>query len=155
MALAPQVQAQAQATAHGHAHAQEAEPAAAATAPMAALRAVLEDEVREYQAKGKTHQRWQTFWVLNWSAVEGAEHYEISYKTSEGTSRKVTQLDKPPLRLEVAKGDHPKSGELLARTMQLTTIQGMLSVRVTAQSANRKSLAQTPWMQVGAPYPTP
>ena len=122
-------------------------------APVSALSAVLEDDVHEYASKGKAQLRWQTFWVLNWASVEGATHYEIRYKTSEGTSRKVKTVQRPPFRLEVAKGDNAKTQGLLARQVQLDTIGSLLSAQVVARLANGETTPASPWLQVGLALP--
>ncbi len=126
----------------------------AEAAPVTGLGAVLQDETHEYVAKGQAQLRWQTFWVLDWTPVEGARHHEIRYKTAEGTSRKVKVVDKPPFRLEVAKGDNPKAKGLVARQVQLDTVGSLLSVRVVARATDGRTTAPSPWLQVGLPFTT-
>jgi hypothetical protein len=127
--------------------------AQAVATPAAAVSATLEDQINEYAQKGKPHLRWQTFWVLNWQPVTGATHYEIRYKTAEGTSRKVKTVDKPPFRLEVAKGDNAKAQGLLARQVQLDTVGSLLSAQVVARLPDGQATELSPWLQVGLSLP--
>lgn len=128
----------------------DAPAAAVGSAP--GLRAELQDVTRPYAARsGVPHLRWQSFWVLQWAPAAGAKHYEIRYKTSEGTSRAVKTVVEPGLRLEVARGDNPKAAGMFARTTQLETIGSLLSVQVVARLSDGKTAVLTPWLQVGAP----
>lgn len=117
------------------------------------LVATLEDVERPYGKDGTEHLAWQTFWVVNWTPVAGAVDYEITWLTSEGRSRKTTIQTAPPFRLEAALGDNPKKMGLLARDLQLETIQGMLSIRITPRFADGTAGASTPWLPVGRAYP--
>ncbi|RVU46386.1 hypothetical protein [Rubrivivax rivuli] len=126
--------------------------AAPAVAQLPGLRAELQDVTQAYAARsGVPHLRWQSFWVLQWAPAAGAKHYEIRYKTAEGTSRKVKAVVEPGLRLEVARGDNPKAAGMVARTTQLETIGSLLSVQVVARLQDGRTAVVTPWLQVGAP----
>lgn len=128
-------------------------PAQAVSPLIAGLSAVLEDVVSPYVKEDVEHIAWQTFWVVHWNPVTGAEGYEIAYLTSEGRSRKTKALDAPPFRLEVAVGDNPKSSGLLAREIQLQTIQSLLAVQLTPRFAGDVIGTPSPTLQVGRPYP--
>jgi len=123
------------------------------TTPVELAQAVLEDEITSYEKDGTKYHAWRTYWVLRWHPVPGARGYQIGYHTSEGASRKTRMLAQTPLRLEVAKGDNPVAAGFPGRDIQLSTIQGMLSVRIAARFADDAVGPPSPWLPVGLPYP--
>ena len=117
------------------------------------LRATLEDTTDPYSTEGVKHWRWRTHWVIQWAPVPDAVAYELIYMTSEGASKKSTRLDAPPFRLEVAKGDNPQTEGMPTRTIQLITIQSLLSVRVVPRMADGSLGPASPWLQAGRECP--
>lgn len=115
--------------------------------------AKLIDSARVYEKNGVAHLDWRTHWELNWPTVAGAVGYDIEFFTSEGVSARRTALSAPPLRLEVAKGDHAQQRGRFNRELQLATIRGLLSVRVVARLSGQRHTALTPWIAVGSLHP--
>lgn len=117
------------------------------------LSATLEDTTDPYSTEGVNHWRWRTDWVIQWAPVPDAVAYDLLYMTSEGASKKSTSLHAAPFRLEVAKGDNPQAEGMPTRTIQLITIQSLLSVRVVPRLANGSLGPASPWLQAGREYP--
>ena len=113
---------------------------------------VLVDEVQRYVKQNMSYHEWKTFWVLTWKEVQGASGYELHFKTSEGISNKIQILDKPPYKVEVAKGDGPETRGMLARQVQLETIQSLLAVSITPRLAGGASIPSSAWFSVGREY---
>ena len=125
--------------------------AVAAEAPAAVrLAASLRDHVQTYRRPGgEEYLRWRSDWVVTWAPLAHVRHYEIRYKTSEGVSRKTGMQGEPQLVIEVAKGDNPKAAGLVARATQLSTIEGLLAVRVVTHFDDGTQSQPTPWLPVG------
>lgn len=114
------------------------------------LKASLHDIVEPYRTdKGVEYLRWRTDWTLTWTPLAQVRHYEIRYKTSEGVSRKTRQLSEPMFTIEVAKGDNAKTAGLLARDIQLATIESLLAVSVIVHFADGTQSRPTGWVPVG------
>jgi hypothetical protein len=120
-------------------------PAASAPAAVSRLTATLDDVPLE---RGGYH----TLWVVDWAPVEGADGYELTYRTSEGASGRSTLLERPPLRLEVA-GDERSLPSSTVRTAQLTAIGSLLALQVTPHFPGGRRGSPWPWLEVGRPYP--
>ena len=121
--------------------------------PVSIVQAVLEDEITSYDKDGTEYHVWRTYWLLHWKLVPGALDYQIGYRTSEGVSRKTQTLAQSPFRLEVAKGDNPVVAGFPSRDIQLSTIQGMLAVRIAARFTDNAVTPPSPWLIVGMAYP--
>lgn len=102
---------------------------------------------------GGEYWQWRTYWVLSWSPLPGAVEYELTYKTSEGVSHKTVRQKAASFKLEVAKGDNPKSAGMLTRDVQLATIQSLLAVSVTARFKDGLLGKRSPWFEAGRTYP--
>ena len=96
---------------------------------------------------------WQTHWVIQWQPVPGAVAYEIITMTSEGRSKKSKRVERPPFRLEVAKGENARAEGMPTRPIQLLTIQGLLSIKVVARMTDGSNGPASPWLQAGLSYP--
>lgn len=126
----------------------------AAAPTIAGLRAALRDTATTYRAaKGDEHLRWRTDWTLTWTPLAQVHRYEIRLKTSEGVSRKSREESQPRFRIEVAKGDNAKAAGLLARDIQLATIESLLAVSVVAHFKDGTQSQPTPWFPVGRVFP--
>jgi hypothetical protein len=121
-------------------------PAPSAPASPSGLRAALYDVPLE---RGGS----QTLWVVDWDQVEGVDGYEVTYRTSEGASGRSTLVDRPPLRLEVARDDRAQPSSAV-RSAQLTAIRSLLALRVTPHfPGGGRQESPWPWLEVGVPYP--
>ena len=96
---------------------------------------------------------WQTHWVIQWQPVPGAVACEIITMTSEGRSKKSKRVERPPFRLEVAKGENARAEGMPTRPIQLLTIQGLLSIKVVARMTDGSNGPASPWLQAGLSYP--
>lgn len=122
----------------------------AAPLAIAGLKATLHDTVESYRTiKGAEYLRWRTDWILTWTPLTQVRYYEIRYKTSEGVSGKSRQLTEAVFTIEVAKGDNAKAAGLLARDIQLATIESLLAVSVVAHFRDGTQSPPTRWVSAG------
>ena len=117
------------------------------------IQARLSDDVRPFREQGLDRVRWQTFWSLEWLPVAGATDYVLTIKTSEGVSQQPRYTGETMYRLEVAKGDNPTNAGLLARDIQLSTIQSLLSVSIAPRFPDGSIGRASPYFEVGRTFP--
>lgn len=115
------------------------------------IQARLTDDVRPFREQGLDRVRWQTFWAMEWQPVSGATDYVVTIKTTEGISQQPRFTSETMYRLEVAKGDNPADAGLLARNIQLSTIQSLLSISVAPRFPDGSIGRASPYFEVGRP----
>ena len=114
---------------------------------MRGITTTLEDEVRDLPG-GKIG--WLTRWELCWDEYPKAESYELQVVTSEGTSPKLRRQSDRCFRLEVARGENPKSQGFAGRDVTLAMQSGQLAYRVRAVLAGARTSEWSRLIEAGS-----